>query len=212
METMTDEDLPEPPDLPEEAELGEPERPAKAVRRRRRSKARSTSSDSSSASQGQQPRSSAAGDRFAPSWEKQIRNGYRDAMVLVGGATLLALPITGTVVVHRSDQTADVLVRLARTDERIRAALLAILKYGTFLELITIVGSIGLAANVDLYIRTQGKQGITPDNPAVGLLIGEEVRQVIAAANAAAGETPSPANGQAGAWAGPPAAGVRSES
>lgn len=188
------EDLPplEEPEIPEPEER--PRRGPKPKAKARTSAGKSPSS--SSASRGSRP------DQFAPAWEKELRKGYHDAMVLVGGASLLLMPVTGTVVVHRSDATADVLVRLARTDERIRAALLAVLRYGTFLELLTIVGSIGLAVNVDFYLQSKGKRGVAPDNPAVSLLIGQEVNQVLAAAQQQSGEAPSPANGVPN-WAAP---------
>lgn len=187
-------------DLPDLEELDLMEEPT-PKRRGPRPKARQTSagrSPSSSSASREKPK-----DQFAPAWEKELRKGYRDAMVLVGGASMLLMPVTGTVVVHRAEPTADVLVRLARTDERIRAALLAVLRYGTFLELLTIVGSIGLAVNVDFWIQSQGKRGIKPDNPAVGLLIGQEVQQVIAAIEQQSGSTPPAANGApvAAGWA-----------
>lgn len=197
-ETPELEELEELPPLEEAEEPETSQRP----RRRRRAKARTSASSSpTSSSASAKPK-----DQFAPSWEKELRKGYHDAMVLVGGATILIMPVTGTVVVHRSDAMADVLVRLARTDERIRAALLAVLRYGTFLELLTIVGSIGLAVNVDFWLQSQGKRGVAPNNPAVGLLIGQEVQQVIAAATQQqSGETPPSANGQPVAgWAANP--------
>lgn len=197
----------DPGPLPEatEADLEpeEPESPSPRRRRRRKAKAASTSSVSSSAT-----RSPSLADRFAPAWEKEIRKGYTEALVLVGGVSMLALPVTGRVMAGRAPYTADVLVRLARTDERIRGALLAILRYGTFLELLMIVGSFGLAVNVDFYISSKGQRGVAPDNPAVGLLIGAEVQDALnaeqqrtATAGAANGQQPV---GAAAPWVGVP--------
>jgi hypothetical protein len=197
------------PDLPEEEETEEPDQQeTRSPRPRRRHRARARQSSTSSSDRPSPKPQSNLADRFAPAWEKEIRKGYTEALVLVGGVSMLALPVTGRVMVGRAPYTADVLVRLARTDERIRAALLAVLRYSVVLELVTVVGSLGLAVAVD---RAQGEQKLRlANNPAVNLLIGAEVQDALQSEQQRA----TASNGQqqpAAPWAGSPAQPVSPE-
>lgn len=197
------------PDLPPLEDLEETlEPPNRRSRPRPRARARARTSGSSS------PASDAS--RAAPTWEKEIRKGYTEAMVLVGGGTLLLFPVTGTTMVKRAPETADILVRLARQDDRVRAALLAVLRYGTFLQLATIIGSLGLATQVDFWLREQQEAaakkraprpnvGIAPNNPAVKLLIGDVIAELGGSPGPQPPESTAPAPNGAGApWAGIP--------
>jgi hypothetical protein len=209
-------ELPELPPLEEEElpEIPPEERRRPGRPRKHRAKARpSTSADSSSGS----ARPSNPADRFAPAWEKEVRKGYTEALVAVGTLSIGFLPVTGRVTVSRAPDTADALVRLGRTDPRVRQALIAVLHASAFVEIAALVAAMGLAVNVDIYVRSKGKQGINPANKdgtliaPVALLIGKEVLDAYGGQSSAdqqpapAVEPAAPAGNGSTPWAGVPA-------
>jgi hypothetical protein len=172
-------DLEELPPLPEE------EFPPQ----RKKSEKKKTSSTSSSASAKRAGGTTAA----SPGWEKEIRQGVTEALIGTGAIAGLAMPVTGAVMVSRAPRTADALIRIARRDERVRNALLAMLRYSAYGELLMVVGALVIAISVDT-------ERMAPDSAIAGILIGQEIKESgileRSQSTAAAG------NGQQPAWVG----------
>lgn len=185
------EELPELPPLEDDRP---PRPPRSQPGPKKPGKAASTSSASSSASAKRNPISN-----LTPAWEKEIYRGVTETLVATGAIAHLAMPVTGTVMISRAPTTADALIRIARRDERVRNALLAMLRYSAYAELAMVLGAIVLAVMVD---RGQ----LPPEHPVAGILIGQEIKESGVLEH---GNQPAPAagNGQQPAWVGAPRTG-----
>jgi hypothetical protein len=145
----------------------EPEAKTSPLRRRKRGRpGRAHSTSSSAASSPRRPPSSAGAG-----WERELYDGYSASLVAVGAITMLAMPVTGTVMVNRAPTAADALLKIARRDERIRTALLMVLRYSAFAELGMFIGALGIAASVDA-------KRIPPDSRIASILIRKEIAEV----------------------------------
>lgn len=90
---------------------------------------------------------------------------------MVGMAALPFLPVTGTVMIARAEQSADLTIEMARRDARFYRALIWFLQFSTWAQVGTIVGTWGIAAGVDV--------GFIPEQALVAQkLIGAEIREV----------------------------------
>jgi len=81
---------------------------------------------------------------------KRIGAELTEAFVLLGTVATPFVPVTGTTLVARGPLGSDIIIKIARKDERVFRALLAISQYTVWGELALFVGALGVAVTVDL--------------------------------------------------------------
>lgn len=180
------EDLPP----PEEAmpELESPQEPTPASKRRG-ARSSTSSRGSRSARGAQKP------DRKTSSLE-EIRTGVEDMFITTGTFCSPFLPVTGTVMISKAPKSADTVVRLCEQDPRVMKAMLRFIRYNTYFEAATVLGTLAVAVAVD--VGQMSPEGFIPTKiigKEIGLVYADRERAQVAAANG--GGVPEPA------WAGP---------
>lgn len=108
---------------------------------------------------------------------KQIGQDLDATFVLVGTALSPFAPVTGTTLVVRGPQGSDIILNIARKDERVFRALLAISKYAVYGELAMFIGALGIAITVDL-----GQQD--PNSFIVQRMLGGDILEQVYAQRA----------------------------
>jgi hypothetical protein len=183
-----DELPPLPEEIPEEEEPEtEPDNPipiqrnGRRKRRVHRAAASSTSSSVEAGRKGQQL--------------KQIGQELDQAFTLIGAAISPLVPVTGAVLVARGPMGSDIVCKIARKDDRVLAALLAISRYAVWGELAMFVGTIGIAVTIDL-----GQQ--SPNSMIARRLIGDELLQTVYAerSNGSSPTPPAPQQSVPAGW------------
>jgi len=81
---------------------------------------------------------------------KQIREDLTQAFVLSGTALVNFAPVSGTYLIARGPQGADIICNIARKDERVLRALMAVTRYAVWGEAALFVAGLGVAVTVDL--------------------------------------------------------------
>jgi hypothetical protein len=175
-----DELPPLPDEIPEEEEETEPDQaiPTQRGKRRRRVHRAGASSTSSSAGE--------AGRKGAQL--KQIGQELDQAFTLIGAAITPLVPVTGAVLVARGPMGSDIVCKIARKDDRVLAALVAISRYAVWGELAMFVGTIGIAITIDL-----GQQ--SPNSMIARRLIGDDILATVYA-DRSNGSSPTPPHPQ----------------
>jgi hypothetical protein len=214
MGMMTEATNPEPPDdgsplppldepeaatTPERAELRR-----KFVRRAKRgTKARRPAARSSSASSARRspakPKAESAGAERAETLE-EIRSHVVQAQVAVGAAlSMTPLQVTAATMANRAETGADVLIKIAERNEAVYAALQALVVYGVWAQLATLLASWAVAVGVDVG-RIAGDSWLAQRVIGEEVAIVEEVQRERAAADAAVGDATASAFDR---WAAP---------
>ncbi len=93
------------------------------------------------------------------------------------------LPVSGAVMANRAGRTADTVVRLCEQDARVMKAMLRFIRYNTYFECATVVGTLAVAVAVDT-----GQLG--PDGLIASKMVGKEI-ELVRADTAAAASQPS---------------------
>lgn len=136
---------------------------------------------------------------------KQIRQDLDAAFVMLGTALVAvgAFRVTGTTMIARSGQGSDIVVNIARKDERVLRALLAVSKYAVYGDLVLFVGALAIALSVDV-----GAQ--SPDSFIAQRLIGQDILGEVYGNQRSNGSGPSvpPGAGVPAGWGPAPAPGA----
>jgi hypothetical protein len=81
------------------------------------------------------------------------------------------LPVTGAVLTNRAPRTADTIVRLCEQDARVMKAMIRFIRYNTYFECATVVGTIAVAVAVDTH--QMSADGLIPTK-----MVGKEIELV----------------------------------
>lgn len=125
---------------------------------------------------------------------KRIGAELDQAFVLLGSAATPFLPVTGTILVARGPVGSDIIIKIARKDERVFRALLAISQYTVWGELAMFVGALGIAVTVDL--------GQTSPNSFIAQrMIGTDILQAVYGNRANGSQPEQPISAVPAGWA-----------
>jgi len=133
---LSEEALDDLPPLDSEEPTPKPPRQRSARGKRNRPAARSSTSSSDGSSK--------------EARLKAIRADLDATFVLLGTAATPFVPVTGATLVARGPQGSDIVINIARKNERVYQALLAVSQYAVYGELAMFIGALAIALTIDM--------------------------------------------------------------